>query len=194
MRSAVIERNTKETQIKISINLDGEGKSNIDTGIGFFDHMLTSFSKHGLFDLDVKVIGDLKVDTHHTVEDTGIVLGMAINKALGDKAQIERYGSFNMCMDDTFILAGCDLCGRGYFEMDYSFLTPKCGDFETETTLEFFRAFASNALLNLHFKILRGNNAHHIIEAMFKSLGKILRDATAINPRIKGIPSTKGTL
>ncbi len=194
MRSANVIRNTSETKINLTINLDGKGKSNIDTKIGFFDHMLTSFSKHGLFDLDLVVDGDLRVDTHHTVEDTAIVLGEAFSKALGDKKGIERYASFNMCMDETFLMAGCDLCGRGYFEMDYSFLTPKCGDFETETVEEFFRAFALNAKINLHFKVIRGKNAHHIIEAMFKSLGKILRDSIKINPRIDGIPSTKGTL
>ncbi|MGM9970980.1 MAG: imidazoleglycerol-phosphate dehydratase HisB [Anaeroplasmataceae bacterium] len=194
MRKAEIVRNTKETKISIKLNLDGEGKSNINTGIGFFDHMLNSFAKHGLFDLDITVDGDLFVDTHHTVEDTGIALGQALCEALGNKEGIERYGSFNMCMDETFISAGCDLCGRGYFEMDYSFITPKCGDFETETVEEFFRAFANNALINLHFIVLRGKNAHHIIEAMFKSLGKILRDSVTLNPRIKGIPSTKGTL
>lgn len=194
MRSASLERNTKETKIKGSINLDGEGNSCINTGIGFFDHMLTSFAKHGLFDLNIEVIGDLDVDTHHTVEDTGIVLGQLFNKALEDKTGIERYASFNMCMDETFIMSGCDLCGRGYFELNYNFDTYKCGDFECETAEEFFRAFANNANLNLHFVVVRGENAHHIIEAMFKSLGKILRDSITINPRIKGVPSTKGSL
>lgn len=194
MREALINRVTKETNITIKLNIDGEGKSNITTGIGFFDHMLTSLSKHGLFDLEVNAKGDLFVDTHHTVEDVGIALGEAFKKAIGDKKGIERYGSFNMCMDETFIAAGCDLCGRGFFEMDYSFMAPKCGDFETETVEEFFRAFASNAEINLHFVVLRGKNAHHIIEAMFKSLGKILRDSVTLNPRIKGIPSTKGAL
>lgn len=194
MRNSEIKRVTKETDITINLNIDGEGKSNINTGIGFFDHMLTSLSKHGLFDLDIKAIGDLNVDTHHTVEDVGISLGLAFKEAMGDKKGIERYGSFNMCMDETFIVAGTDLCGRGYFEMDYSFIAPKCGDFETETVEEFFRAFANNAEINLHFVVLRGKNAHHIIEAMFKSLGKILRDALTLNPRVKGIPSTKGAL
>lgn len=194
MRKATVERNTKETKINVSLNIDGEGKSNISTGIGFFDHMLTSFAKHGIFDLDLTCSGDLNVDTHHSVEDCGIALGRAFKEAVGDKAGIERYASFVMCMDEALVMAACDLCGRGYFEMDYSFQTPKCGDFETETTEEFFRAFAMNAELNLHFIIRRGENAHHIIEAMFKSLGKILRDATTKNPRIKGIPSTKGAL
>lgn len=194
MRKAKVIRNTNETKIKLELNLDGEGKSNINTGIGFFDHMLKSLAKHGLFDLDLEVSGDLFVDTHHTVEDTGIALGQAFNEALGDKCGIERYGSFNMCMDETFIASGCDLCGRGYFEMDYEFIAPKCGDFETETVEEFMRAFANNANINLHFAVIRGKNAHHIIEAMFKALGKILRDSVALNPRVKGIPSTKGSL
>ncbi len=194
MRKSCVERNTKETKIKLTLNLDGEGKGNISTGIGFFDHMLNSLTKHGLFDLDLAVEGDLNVDTHHTVEDAGIALGQAFKEALGDKKGIERYGSFNMCMDEAFVTAGCDLCGRGYFEMDYTFMAPFCGDFETETVEEFMRAFANNAEINLHFIVNRGKNAHHIIEAMFKSLGKILRDATTLNPRIKGVPSTKGTL
>lgn len=194
MRNASLERNTKETKIKATIELDGEGKSNIDTGIGFFNHMLTSFAKHGLFDLDLVCNGDLNVDTHHSVEDCGIVLGKIFKEALGDKAGIERYASFVMCMDEALVMAACDLCGRGYFEMDYKFQAPKCGDFETETVEEFFRAFAMNAEMNLHFVVRRGINAHHIIEAMFKSLGKILRDAVTKNPRIKGIPSTKGAL
>ena len=194
MRKAEIERNTKETKIKACLNIDGEGKSNISTGIGFFDHMLTSLSKHGIFDLDLTCKGDLNVDTHHTVEDCGIVLGKLFKEAMGDKAGIERYASFVMCMDEALVLGSVDLCGRGYFEMGYRFEAPKCGDFETETVEEFFRAFANNAELNLHFVVRRGENAHHIIEAMFKCLAKILRDALTINPRIKGIPSTKGAL
>lgn len=194
MRKAELERNTKETKIKASLNIDGEGKSNISTGIGFFNHMLTSFAKHGIFDLNITCEGDLNVDTHHTVEDCGIVLGKLFASAMGDKAGIERYASFVMCMDEALVLGSTDLCGRGYFEMDYRFAAPKCGDFETETVEEFFRAFANNAELNLHFVVRRGENAHHIIEAMFKCLAKILRDALTVNPRIKGIPSTKGVL
>ncbi len=194
MRKAELERNTKETKIKISLNLDGEGNANINTGIGFFDHMLNSLTKHSLFDLDLTCDGDLSVDTHHTVEDCGIALGKAFKEALGDKSGIERYASFVMCMDEALVLGATDLCGRGYFEMDYTFQTPKCGDFETETVEEFFRSFALNAEINLHFVVRRGKNAHHIIEAMFKCLAKILRDAVTINPRIKGVPSTKGSL
>lgn len=194
MRNAKLERNTKETQIKISLELDGEGKANINTGIGFFDHMLNSLTKHALFNLDLECNGDLNVDTHHTVEDCGIALGKAFKEAIGNKESIERYASFVMCMDEALVMGACDICGRGYFEMDYKFSAPKCGDFETETTEEFFRAFANNAELNLHFVVRRGENAHHIIEAMFKCLAKILRDAVTQNPRIKGIPSTKGAL
>lgn len=194
MRSSTKKRVTKETSIEVTVNLDGEGKSNISTGIGFFDHMLISFAKHALFDLDVKVSGDLHVDTHHTVEDTGIVLGEAILEALGTKESINRYASYTIPMDEALVLAAGDLSGRGYFEMDYEFYTPKCGDFETETTEEFFRAFAINAQMNLHFLVIRGQNAHHVIEAMFKATGRILRDAVELNPRIKGVQSTKGTL
>lgn len=194
MRNASLERNTKETKIKVSINLDGEGKGNISTGIGFFDHMLTALAKHSLFDIDLVCDGDLNVDTHHTVEDSGIALGQAFKEALGEKYGIERYASFAMCMDEALVLGATDLCGRGYFEMDYHFQAPKCGDFETETVEEFFRSFANNAELNLHFVVRRGENAHHIIEAMFKCTAKILREAVAVNPRIKGVPSTKGSL
>lgn len=194
MRKAEFERNTKETKIKVSLEIDGEGKANINTGIGFFDHMLNSLTKHSLFNLDLTCDGDLSVDTHHTVEDCGIVLGKAFKEAVGNKESIERYASFVMCMDEALVLGACDICGRGYFEMDYHFVTPKCGDFETETVEEFFRSFANNAEINLHFVVRRGENAHHIIEAMFKCLAKILRDATTKNPRIKGVPSTKGAL
>lgn len=194
MRSASLKRDTKETKIEISLNLDGEGKSKIDTKIGFFNHMLEALSKHSLIDMDVYCDGDICVDTHHSVEDTGIVLGKVFKEALGDKKGIERYSSFTMCMDETLIQGSLDLCGRGYFMMDYKFKTPKCGDFETETVEEFFRSFALNAELNLHFVVLRGENAHHIIEAMFKCLAKMLRDAISYNPRIKGVFSTKGSL
>ncbi len=194
MRSATLKRDTKETKIEINLNLDGEGKSNIDTKIGFFNHMLEALSKHSLIDMDIECCGDIDVDTHHSVEDTGIVLGKVFKEALGDKKGIERYSSFTMCMDEALILGSLDLCGRGYFMMDYKFKTSKCGDFETETVEEFFRSFALNAELNLHFVVLRGENAHHIIEAMFKCLAKMLRDAISYNPRIKGVFSTKGSL
>lgn len=194
MRKAVIKRDTKETQIEVSMDIDGEGKALIDTKIGFFNHMLEALAKHSLIDINLKAVGDLDVDTHHTVEDTAIVLGKAFKEAIGDKKGIERYASHNMCMDEALILGSVDLCGRGYFMMDYRFKTPKCGDFETETVEEFFRSFALNAELNLHFVVQRGENAHHIIEAMFKCLAKMLRDASSYNPRIKGVFSTKGSL
>ncbi len=194
MRKALVERKTKETDIKIELNLDGEGKYNIDSGIGFFDHMLEALSKHSGFDLNVKCNGDLKVDSHHTVEDTGIVLGDAFNKALVSKDGINRYASFTMAMDDALVLCAIDLCGRSYYESNAKFDTPKCGEFETETTDEFFRSFADNAKMNLHFVILRGENAHHIIEAMFKSLARCIREAIEINPKLKGSLSTKGVI
>lgn len=194
MRSSSVERKTKETNIKCKLNLDGEGKAVINSGIGFFDHMLNTFAKHGGFDLDFTCVGDLTVDTHHTVEDSGIVLGDAFNKALSNKNGIARYQSFTMAMDDALVLCAVDLCGRSYYESNCKFDTPIVGEFETETTDEFFRSFADNAKINLHFVILRGNNAHHIIEAMFKSLAKCLKDAIKINGDIKGSLSTKGVI
>jgi imidazoleglycerol-phosphate dehydratase len=194
MRTGEVKRKTKETDIEVKLNLDGEGKYNINSGIGFFDHMLEALSKHSSFDLDLCCKGDLKVDSHHTVEDCGIVLGDAFNKALVSKDGINRYASFTMAMDDALVLCAIDLCGRSYYESNAKFDTPKCGEFETETTDEFFRSFADNAKMNLHFVILRGENAHHIIEAMFKSLAKCLRDAIKINGDIKGSLSTKGVI
>jgi imidazoleglycerol-phosphate dehydratase len=194
MRNASVERKTKETDIKLTLELDGEGKAIIDSGIGFFDHMLNTLAKHGGFNLEFKCKGDLHVDCHHTVEDSGIALGDAFNKALSSKDGIARYQSFIMPMDDALVLCAVDLCGRPYFESNAKFDTVKCGDFETETANEFFRSFADNAKMNLHFVILRGENAHHIIEAMFKSLAKCLRDAIKINGDIKGSLSTKGVI
>lgn len=194
MRNNSLKRETKETKIEISINIDGEGKANIDTGVGFFDHMLNTLSKHSGFDLDVKCCGDLNVDTHHTVEDCGIVLGHAFYNALGDRLGIARYQNFTMCMDDALVLCSVDICNRAYYESNTKFDTYKVGDFETETADEFFRSFADAAKINLHFVILRGSNAHHIIEAMFKSLAKCLKDATRISSDIKGSLSTKGVL
>ena len=194
MREAEVNRKTKETDICAKIALDGEGKYNIDTKIGFFNHMLEALSKHSSIDIDLKCDGDLEVDCHHTVEDVGIVLGDCFNKALKSKDGISRYYSFTMPMDDALVLCAVDLCGRPYFESNAKFDTVKCGDFETETANEFFRSFADNAKMNLHFVILRGENAHHIIEAMFKSLAKCLRDAIKINGDIKGSLSTKGVI
>ena len=194
MRSSNINRETKETKISVLLNLDGEGNAKIDTKIGFFDHMLEALSKHSSFDLNVKCNGDLNVDCHHTVEDTGIVIGDAFNKALTSKDGINRYYSFIIPMDDALVMCAVDLCGRSYYESNFHTDTLKCGDFETETTDEFFRSFSDNAKINLHFVILRGYNAHHIIEAMFKSFAKCLKEAVKIDPSIKGSLSTKGVI
>ncbi len=187
-------RNTKETQIDLQINLDGTGRSDVDTGIGFFDHMLEGFSKHGFFDLKVKVQGDLEVDCHHTIEDTGIALGEAIKKALGDKKGIKRYGNFLLPMDETLVLCAIDLSGRPYLNFDCNFLTERVGYFDTEMVREFFYAISYSAGMNLHLKKLDGDNSHHIIEAMFKGFAKALDEACSYDPRIDGLLTTKGTL
>ncbi len=194
MRTAKIDRKTKETDIKLSLNIDGTGKNDIDTGIGFFDHMLEGFSKHGFFDLDVKIDGDLRVDGHHSVEDCGIVLGSAIKEAVGDKAGIKRYGYFVLPMDEVLVLCAVDLCGRPYLNFDYEFKAPMVGDFDTELVHEFFYAVSYSAGMNLHIKVLDGGNAHHVIEAMFKAFAKALDMATSAEPRIEGVLSTKGAL
>ena len=194
MREAEVKRKTNETDISCKITLDGKGKSNVTTKIGFFDHMLTALSKHSGFDLDFNCNGDIEVDCHHSVEDSGIVLGQAFDKALGDKAKIQRYANFVMPMDDALVLCAVDLCGRAYYQDDAYFNSPKVGDFETECTKEFFQSFAQNAKINLHFVVIRGENSHHIIEAMFKSLAKCLHDATRINDEIDGMLSTKGVI
>lgn len=193
-RTAHIDRKTKETDIKLTLGIDGTGVSEIKTGIGFFDHMLTGFSKHGFFDLTLSVNGDLEVDGHHTVEDVGIVLGTAIKEALGDKAGIRRYGSFILPMDDALCLCAIDLCGRPYFAFDCSFSTERVGELDTVLVREFFYAVSYSAGMNLHLKMLSGENAHHMIEAMFKAFGKALDEATAFDPRVKGVLSTKGAL
>lgn len=187
-------RNTKETQIDLQINLDGTGRSDVDTGIGFFDHMLEGFSKHGFFDLKVKVQGDLEVDCHHTIEDTGIALGEAIKKALGDKKGIKRYGNFLLPMDETLVLCAIDLSGRPYLNFDCNFLTERVGYFDTEMVREFFYAISYSAGMNFHLKKLDGDNSHHIIEAMFKGFAKALDEACSYDPRIDGLLTTKGTL
>lgn len=194
MRNAEVKRKTKETDISVKLNLDGEGKAVLNSGIGFFDHMLNTLAKHSGMDIELTCKGDLHVDTHHSVEDCGITLGDAFNKALVSKDGINRYASFTMAMDDALVLCAIDLCGRSYYESNAKFDTPKCGDFECETTDEFFRSFADNAKMNLHFVILRGENAHHIIEAMFKSLAKCIRDAIFVNPNLKGSLTTKGVI
>ncbi len=194
MRTAEIRRTTGETDIYVSIDLDGSGKADIDTGIGFFNHMLDAFARHGFFDLTVRVKGDLMVDTHHTVEDTGIVLGQAIAQAAGDKKGIRRYGSFALPMDETLILCSLDLCGRAYFAEDIHFTAERIGAFETETMREFFLALASNAAMNLHLVMLRGGNNHHIAEASFKAFAKALDMAVSYDERVDGVLSTKGSL
>lgn len=193
-RVAEVTRKTQETDIKVSLNLDGSGVSNITTGIGFFDHMLQGFTKHGFYDMDVTVSGDLNVDGHHTVEDTGIVLGQAISKALGDKKGIKRYGSMILPMDETLVMCAIDLCGRPYFVMDAEFEAPMVGDFDTQLVKEFFYAVSYSAAMNLHIKVLNGSNDHHKIEAIFKAFAKALDEASMIDPRIQGVLSTKGAL
>ena len=194
MRTASIERNTFETKIKLSINLDAQEPVEIDTGVGFFDHMLTLFARHSRLSLVVKVDGDLHVDSHHTVEDVGIVLGQAIREALGDKAGINRYGTSFVPMDETLGMASLDLSGRSYLIFDASFDNPKLGTFDTELVEEFFQALAFNLQMNLHLKILHGKNSHHKAESLFKATGRALREAITINPDIKGVNSTKGML
>ncbi len=193
-RQATVSRKTQETNIKISLNLDGTGVSNIETGIGFFDHMLTGFAKHGLYDMDVRVSGDLEVDGHHTVEDTGIVLGQAIAQALGDKKGIKRYGSMILPMDETLVMSAVDLCGRPYFVMDAEFDAPMVGDFDTQLVREFFYAVSYSAAMNLHLRVITGLNDHHKIEAMFKAFAKALDEASTFDPRITDVLSTKGAL
>ena len=193
-RTATVERKTQETNIKISLTLDGTGVCDVTTGIGFFDHMLKGFAKHGFFDMSVSVQGDLEVDGHHTVEDTGIVLGQAIAQAVGDKKGIKRYGSMILPMDETLVLSAVDLCGRPYFVMDAKFDAPMVGDFDTQLVREFFYAVSYSAAMNLHLKVLDGINDHHKIEAMFKAFAKALDEATTFDPRITDVLSTKGAL
>ena len=193
-RSAIVERITKETQITVELNLDGQGMTDISTGIGFFDHMLSGFARHGLFDLKVKVNGELDVDCHHTIEDTGIVLGQAIQKALGEKKGIKRYGHFLLPMDETLALCAIDLSGRPYLNYDASFTTERIGEMDTEMIREFFYAVSYAAGMNLHLKVLYGENDHHKMEALFKAFAKALDQATQTDARIVDVLSTKGTL
>lgn len=193
-RSASIDRKTSETNIHLTLNLDGTGKSQIDTGIGFFDHMLNSFARHGLFDLDLSVVGDLHVDCHHTIEDVGIVLGSAIKEALGDKKSIHRYGDIILPMDETLILCAIDLSGRPYLGFEGSFTADRVGYFDTEMVREFFYAVSYSAGMNLHIRQLAGENNHHIIEGMFKAFAKALDEATMPDSRITDVLSTKGAL
>lgn len=188
------QRTTKETDIKVNLNLDGTGKSEINTGIGFFDHMLDGFARHGLFDLNVSISGDLAVDCHHTIEDCGIVLGTAIKKALGNKAGIRRYGSCILPMDETLVLCAIDLSGRPYLDFDDKFTVERIGYMDTEMVREFFYAISYSAGMNLHIQVLKSGNNHHMAEAMFKAFAKALDEATVKDPRIIDILSTKGTL
>lgn len=193
-RIASVARKTGETDIQITLNLDGTGKTDIDTGIGFFDHMLNSFAKHGLFDLKVSVQGDLEVDSHHTIEDTGIVLGQAIREAIASKKGIRRFGNFILPMDETLVLCALDLSGRPYLQENLEFTVPKVGDFDTEMVHEFFYAVSYAAQMNLHLKMLDGKNNHHIIEAAFKAFAKALDQAVSYDERITDVLSTKGSL
>lgn len=193
-RTVSCNRKTKETDITLTLNIDGTGKTDIDTGIGFFNHMLDGFARHGLFDLTVKVKGDLEVDCHHTVEDTGIVLGQAIREALGDKSGIRRFGHSILPMDETLALCAVDLSGRAYLKYDAAFSVPKLGEMDTEMVHEFFYAVSSHGMMNLHLRILDGENNHHMSEALFKSFGKALDMAVQSEPRIQGAWTTKGSL
>ncbi|MDO4513260.1 MAG: imidazoleglycerol-phosphate dehydratase HisB [Lachnospiraceae bacterium] len=193
-RSATVDRKTKETDINVIFNLDGTGQSDIDTGIGFFDHMLEGFTRHGFFDLKCHVDGDLCVDGHHTVEDTGIVLGQAIREALGDKKGIKRFGNFMLPMDDALVMCAVDLSGRPYYQSDITFTVPRIGELDTELVREFFYAISYSAGINLHFKLLYGENNHHIAEAMFKAFAKALDEASMKDSRINDVLSTKGSL
>lgn len=193
-RVVTVERKTKETDIKLTLNLDGTGKSQIDTGIGFFDHMLDGFTRHGLFDLELTCKGDLNVDCHHTIEDVGIVLGQAIKEAIGDKKSLKRYGSMMLPMDDALVLCAIDLSGRPYFVYNCEYSMTSIGDMDTEMVKDFFYAISYSAAMNLHIKQLDGFNNHHIAEATFKAFAKALDQATMKDERIEGVLSTKGSL
>ena len=193
-RKAEVKRKTKETDIAVKLCLDGTGTYDVKTGVGFFDHMLESLAKHGNLDLNVKTAGDLNVDTHHTVEDTGIVIGEAIKKALGNKEGINRYASFVMPMDDALVLVAIDLCNRPYLNFNYEFNVERVGYFETEMVREFFYALSYSAGMNIHIKVLDGQNAHHVIEAMFKAFANALKIAVSLDANRKGVLSTKGQI
>lgn len=194
MRKASISRKTNETDINVKIDLDGNGNYKIDTGIGFFDHMLCLMSRHGFIDMEVNAKGDLYVDSHHTIEDIGIVIGKCIQSALGDKAQIKRYGTIFLPMDEALCMVSMDISGRPYLVFDANFNTEKVGQMDTEMVEEFFRAVAFNAGITLHIKVLYGSNSHHMIEAIFKAFGRTLREAAGHDEKIKGVMSTKGML
>ena len=193
-RCAEIERKTAETQVSVKLNLDGEGKCEIETGIGFLDHMLTLLAKHSFMDLTVKAKGDLEVDSHHTVEDVGIVLGEALQEALGDKAGIHRYGNSFIPMDETLAQVCLDFSGRPFLVFGAEIPKIKLGNYDTEMTEEFFRAVAMRCGLTLHIRVLYGSNVHHIIEAIFKAFARAVEEAAAVDPRVKGVMSSKGVL
>jgi imidazoleglycerol-phosphate dehydratase len=193
-RAAVVDRETRETNIRLRLELDGSGSGAISTGVGFFDHMLELFAHHGGFDLEVKAAGDLQTGSHHTVEDVGIALGTAIWQALGEKTGITRYGSVHLPMDEALVLVSLDLSGRPFLAFDVPVTATEIGGFESDLALEFFQAVAANARLTLHVRLLAGSNPHHIIEAVFKGFGRALGEAVLPDPRRRGVPSTKGTL
>ena len=194
MRNAEVKRATAETKIEVSLELDGAGKTDISTGIGFFDHMLNLFAAHGRFDLKVRCDGDIEVDGHHSVEDIGIALGQALKEALGDKRGIARYGAFYLPMDEALAFVSLDISRRPYLVYEGGEMAPMIGDYDTELTEEFLRALAVNAGLTLHARVLYGKNSHHKVEAIFKALGHALRIAVSKDPRMDGVPSTKGVL
>ncbi|MBR4080557.1 MAG: imidazoleglycerol-phosphate dehydratase HisB [Clostridia bacterium] len=194
MRTAEITRTTKETAITLTLNLDGSGKADVSTGVGFFDHMMDALTRFALIDLTLAVKGDTWVDAHHTVEDTGICLGQAIRDALGDRAGIRRVGSAYLPMDEALAFAAMDISGRPFLAWDAAFTAPMCGQMDTQLAEEFFRAVCVHAGLTLHMRLLAGRNDHHRMEALFKAFGLALRDAAAADPRITGVLSTKGSL
>jgi imidazoleglycerol-phosphate dehydratase len=193
-RQARLQRKTAETEIELELNLDGSGTADVQTGVGFFDHMLTLLAKHGAFDLKVRCNGDLHVDQHHTVEDVGICLGQAIRSAVGDKAGIRRYGHFTLPMEETLVTSAVDLSGRYFLVFQAPCPSPKIGEFDSELIEDFWQAVAANALCNLHIVLHHGRNSHHISEAIFKGTARALRMAVEHDPRMTGVPSTKGTL
>lgn len=193
-RRGEVKRETAETKIELSLVVDGSGRSSIQTGVGFLDHMLTLFSKHSVMDLDVKAVGDLHVDGHHTVEDVGICLGLAMKQALGDKAGVRRYGHFTLPMEETLVTTAVDFSGRPYLVFQAPIPAPKIGDFDSELVEDFWQAFSSHSLCNLHVLLHYGRNSHHIAEAIFKGLARACRMAVELDPRSPGVPSTKGTL
>lgn len=194
MRSVEITRTTKETDIELELNLDGEGRSNVDTGVGFLDHMLTLFAKHGGFDLNLKCKGDIEVDNHHSIEDIGIALGQALKECLSDKSGITRYANVYLPMDESLVRCTIDISGRSYLVFNSEFTREFVGDMETEMVEEFFRAVTDNSRITMHITCLYGKNTHHIIEAMFKGFGRCLKQAVTIDPNLKGVLSTKGVL